>query len=123
MLKHISQKHTGPNQDEIVKKHECEECGRRFVSSEFWMKKVEIVLQFLDSSLAGHKKVHNKQTIANFTKSAAILKPQERVLQINGHTKPKNSRPLKMPVEELFVNSVLSESHQDGPVEDMPDLF
>lgn len=35
MLKHISQKHTGPNQDEIVKKHECEECGRRFVSSEF----------------------------------------------------------------------------------------
>jgi hypothetical protein len=35
MLRHISQKHSGPNQDEIVKKYACEECGRRFVSSKY----------------------------------------------------------------------------------------
>ena len=111
MLKHIAQKHSGPTQDEIVKKHVCEECGRRFVSN---------------SSLAGHKKVHNKPTAVNFTNSKAIMKPQERALKINGHTnrKPANNRPLKVPATTLFkAPPVVNESQPEGPVEDMPDFF
>jgi len=109
MLKHKSQKHSGTtNQEAIVKKFVCDECGRRFISG---------------ASLGGHKKIHRKQP--GVLPKMQIVKPEQR---LNGHVKngPVRVRPTEAEITVQPKPDVVKlppvQEHQ-GTVEDMPDFF
>jgi hypothetical protein len=108
MLKHVSQKHSGPettNQEELIKKFACEECGRRFISN---------------TSLAGHKKVHTKKP-GILTKFVAV-RPGDRFNNGQNATSKRKSAKKDVEVQKPIRPRVISETNGSVSVEDMPEF-
>lgn len=136
MQKHVDQKHKDTDQEAIVKKFICDECGRRFVSGRPLV--MELIIYFVSSglSLAGHKKVHKKKASTN---SRPIIRPEVRSSNTNGHSKSQEFRGAGRQAGVLFsvtpsgFQPQLDDSIEDMsigdtptenmPIEDMPDLF
>jgi len=102
MKRHVEMRHNGVDQNALVKKFVCDECGRRFISK---------------CSLSGHKKIHKKKP--GVLKTFNIVTPTQR---LNGMAaSPALSVRSNSSVVSIKANVVTS-VNEDVVLEDMPDF-